>query len=674
MSQTKQIKKLLIANRGEIACRIIKTAKKMGIATVAVYSDADVNALHVKMADESVRLGPAASRESYLKGELIIAAAIKLDVDAIHPGYGFLSENAQFCRLCAQHDIIFVGPPVPAIEAMGSKSAAKQIMQEAGVPLVPGYHGEDQSADLLKSHADNMGYPVLLKAAAGGGGKGMRQVTHSDEFFSALDAAKREAMSGFGDDIMLVEKYLTQPRHVEIQVFCDQFGNGVYLFERDCSVQRRHQKVIEEAPAPGMTDALRAEMGDAALKAAQAIDYVGAGTVEFLLEPDGQFFFMEMNTRLQVEHPVTEMITGQDLVQWQLLVAQGELLPKQQDELVLNGHAFEARVYAEDPNNDFLPSTGTLKLLAPPQENEHVRVDTGVLQGDDVSPFYDPMIAKLIVWDKDRKTALAKLASALSDYHVEGVTTNIDFLYNLATHNAFVEAQLTTHFIEQHDRELLVSETSVQQTISPIVVTYLLLQRLQAQTNKGPTSPWQSNNHWRMNEQHNESLCINIQGNQHDILVVHGKHADGGSREFIVTNAGQEYHCIGKLLDGRLIVTIDGHSQNVNVASHETFSTLFTSGLAVQCSLVEPDLGLNDEDEHHGGFDAPMNGTLVGLMVEVGQTVEKGQTLVIMEAMKMEHAIKAPSAGKVTEFFFEAGSMVDGGAQLLSFDPINEAS
>ncbi|WP_343860308.1 acetyl/propionyl/methylcrotonyl-CoA carboxylase subunit alpha [Aliiglaciecola litoralis] len=666
------IKKLLIANRGEIACRIIKTAKKMGITTVAVYSDADANALHVKMADEKVRLGPAPSKDSYLKGELIIAAAIKLNVDAIHPGYGFLSENAQFCRLCEQHNIIFVGPPVPAIEAMGSKSAAKQIMQEAGVPLVPGYHGDEQAPEFLKKHADEMGYPVLLKAAAGGGGKGMRQVSHSDEFFAALDAAKREAMSGFGDDIMLIEKYLTQPRHVEIQVFCDQHGNGVYLFERDCSVQRRHQKVIEEAPAPGMTDALRSEMGEAALKAAQAINYVGAGTVEFLLENDGQFFFMEMNTRLQVEHPVTEMITGQDLVEWQLLVAQGETLPKQQSELAINGHAFEARIYAEDPNNEFLPSTGTLTRLIPPCEDAHTRVDTGVLQNDAVSPYYDPMIAKLIVWDKDREKALAKLTSALSRYEVQGVTTNIDFLYNLASHNAFANAQLTTHFIEEHEAELFVSAAQTHESIIPLAAVYLVLDRVQAQPKQSIHSPWQAGNHWRMNEFHQEALTLSVQNCQYDIRVIHADQNDSLLRSFEIQHGSQSYVCHGKLENGELSVNVNGHGQVIKVAQHENYSTLFTPKFAVQCALVTPDLGLSDQDDHHGGFNAPMNGTLVGLMVEPQQQVEKGQTLLVMEAMKMEHAIKAPSAGKVLEFFYSPGDLVDGGSALLTFEATDE--
>ena len=442
--------KILIANRGEIACRVIKTAHKLGIATVAVYSDADADALHVTMADEAIYLGPSPSRESYLVAEKVIEAAKQTGAQAIHPGYGFLSENAEFCRLCKDNDITFIGPPVNAIEAMGSKSAAKTIMEKAQVPLVPGYHGDDQSEQVLKKAADDMGYPVLLKATAGGGGKGMRQVWSADKFSEELQAAKRESLSSFGDETMLVEKYLTQPRHVEIQVFCDNHDNAVYLFERDCSVQRRHQKVIEEAPAPGMSEELRAQMGEAAIKSAKAIGYQGAGTVEFLLDVDGSFYFMEMNTRLQVEHPVTEMITGEDLVEWQLRVASGEVLPKTQQQLTLKGHAFEPRIYAEDPENDFLPATGKLNFLNPPVENQHVRVDTGVRQGDDVSIYYDPMIAKLIVWDESREKALQRMAKALAEYRISGVTTNIDFLYNLATCQPFVEADLDTGFIEKH--------------------------------------------------------------------------------------------------------------------------------------------------------------------------------------------------------------------------------
>ncbi|MFT4655369.1 MAG: 3-methylcrotonyl-CoA carboxylase alpha subunit, partial [Patiriisocius sp.] len=403
------IKKILIANRGEIACRVMKSAHKLGIATVAVYSEADTNAQHVKLANQAVCLGEAPATKSYLNGDLIIQKAISLGVDAIHPGYGFLSENADFADKCEQNGIIFIGPNSSAIRAMGSKSAAKTIMEAANVPLVPGYHGNNQDANFLREQANTMGYPVLLKAAAGGGGKGMRQVWDEKGFFEALEAAKREAMNSFGDDIMLVEKYLTEPRHVEIQVFCDNHGNGVFLFERDCSVQRRHQKIIEEAPAPGMDSNVRQQMGAAALKAAFAIGYTNAGTVEFLLDSDGAFYFMEMNTRLQVEHPVTELITGEDLVEWQIAVANNLPLPKTQEALSIKGHAFEARIYAEDPENEFLPSTGLIESLIEPIRSKHVRIDSGVVSGDEVSIYYDPMIAKLVVWSENRDQALALL-------------------------------------------------------------------------------------------------------------------------------------------------------------------------------------------------------------------------------------------------------------------------
>lgn len=659
--------KLLIANRGEICCRIIKTAQRMGIATVAVYSDADENALHVKMADEAVNIGPAPSRDSYLQAQRVIDVAKRVGADAIHPGYGFLSENAEFCRLCEQNNIIFVGPPVGAIEAMGSKSAAKQIMEEAGVPLVPGYHGEEQDPAILKQHADDMGYPVLLKAAAGGGGKGMRQVWSADEFQQALDAAKREAMSSFNDDLMLVEKYLTQPRHVEIQVFCDNHANGVYLFERDCSVQRRHQKVIEEAPAPGMTDELRAQMGDAALKAAAAIGYSGAGTVEFLLDVDGSFYFMEMNTRLQVEHPVTEMISGQDLVEWQLRVASNEHLPKTQEQLRINGHAFEARVYAEDPDNDFLPATGKLHLLQPPIESQHVRVDTGVNQGDEVSVYYDPMIAKLIVWDESRDKALSRLAKALSEYHVEGVTTNIDFLYNLASCKPFKDAQLTTNFIEQHSEALFVENEQDLKPLLPLAALYLALEKDNQSNNASQDrySPWQVNNHWRANELHAETLTIATKDTEFTVVVRQTN--QGNTQVYHIECLDQVYDCQGELEGDQLVVNIDGHRSRATVVKHDKGYSLFTSDLAFKFTQIKPDFGLSDEDDHNAGFTAPMNGTVVTLSVEPGQQVNKGQTLMIMEAMKMEHALTAPSAGKVSEFFYQAGDLVDGGAELLEF-------
>ena len=627
--------KILIANRGEIACRIIKTARRMGIATVAVYSDADRNSLHVTMADEAIHIGASPSSESYLVIDKIIQAALSSGAEAIHPGYGFLSENAEFCQQCKTHKLFFIGPPEGAILAMGSKSAAKKIMGDADVPLVPGYHGDNQDPLVLKKAADDMGYPVLLKAAAGGGGKGMRAVSHADEFNEALAAAKREALNGFNDDIMLVEKYLLGPRHVEIQVFCDSHGNAVYLFERDCSVQRRHQKVIEEAPAPGIDKELRQRMGEAAIRAAKAIDYEGAGTVEFLLDSNGKFFFMEMNTRLQVEHPVTEMISGQDLVEWQLRVASGESLPCTQEQLQINGHAFEARIYAEDPDQDFLPATGTLSLLQPPTENSHVRIDTGVVEGDQVSIYYDPMIAKLVVWDTDRERALKRLTEALSNYRIGGVTTNIRFIYNLASTPAFRGGNVDTGFIEQHQAEIFRQRSEDIDYAAPLAAEAILAARQQqgkqqAAQSREPNSPWHLTNSWRANNNSVPELQINIGAQQ--VTVAASEAAKSSAK-----------------------VVADGEEFN-----------LFTDRGVFRCSEVKPDLGLQD-NHTQGNLTAPMNGTVVTLLVADGAPVSKGETLMVMEAMKMEHAIIAPADGTVTEFFYQKGDLVDGGAELLAF-------
>ena len=641
MSDKPVFKKILIANRGEIACRIIKTANIMGIATVAVYSDADRNALHVKMADEAIHIGSSPSNESYLVIDKIIQAALTTGAEAIHPGYGFLSENAEFCNQCKAHNLVFIGPPVEAILAMGSKSSAKNIMGNANVPLVPGYHGDDQNPAVLKKAADDMGYPVLLKAAAGGGGKGMRTVMHADEFDQALAAAKREALNGFNNDIMLVEKYLLGPRHVEIQVFCDQHNNGVYLFERDCSVQRRHQKVIEEAPAPGMTEDLRQRMGEAAIRAAKAIHYEGAGTVEFLLDTQGEFFFMEMNTRLQVEHPVTEMISGQDLVEWQLRVASGEPLPCPQDQLQIHGHAFEARIYAEDPDQDFLPATGTLSQLQTPRENTHLRIDSGVIQGDQVSVYYDPMIAKLIVWDTDRAAALKRLTEALSDYRIKGLTTNISFLYNIATSQAFRSGAIDTGFIEQHKDEIFHQRSDDIKYAAPIAAQAILHARQQrakalAAGSSEPNSPWHLANSWQANSSAKPILHIKI-----------------GTQE--------------------LKVEVDSAESNpaVKVAADEESFNLFTDRGVFHCSEAKPDLGLQD-NYADGNLTAPMNGTVVTLLVESGTPVSKGETLMVIEAMKMEHAIIAPANGTVTEFFYQPGELVDDGAELLAFAELEE--
>lgn len=663
--------KILIANRGEIACRIIKTANTMGIRTVAVFSDADRTALHVKQADEAVHIGAAASAESYLLGGRIIQAALKTGAQAIHPGYGFLSENAEFAALCAENNLVFIGPPIAAIEAMGSKSAAKNIMADAQVPLVPGYHGDDQAPELLKKSADKMGYPVLLKAVAGGGGKGMRQVWSEEEFGNALTQAKGEAMASFGDDKMLVEKYLTQPRHVEVQVFCDTRGNGVYLFERDCSVQRRHQKIIEEAPAPGLPDEVRIAIGESAVTAAKAIDYEGAGTVEFLYDTDGAYYFMEMNTRLQVEHPVTEMITGQDLVEWQLLVANGDALPLQQDELSIDGHAFEARIYAEDPNNDFLPTAGVLTHLQTPTENQHVRVDTGVVQGDEVSPFYDPMIAKLVVWDKDRQHALNRLANALDSYQIAGVTTNIAFLSKLARNPAFVDADLDTGFIEKHHTSLFETDESRTNGYVPLICLYLILQS-ETRNSRAHQDPWEHLGAWRLNQPTEYAYEIIIEGHPYHLAArEETKHS---TRNFHITAHGEGLNVSvtanASLLEHTVTAEIDGHLQRVRFSPTDSGYTLFGQLGMLNFAVTQADFGAADKVNMDTNFTAPMNGTVVDVLVSAGDTVSEGDPLIVMEAMKMQHTIHAPHNGLIEEVFYSSGNLVDGGAELLSFQPL----
>ncbi|MFT6310936.1 MAG: 3-methylcrotonyl-CoA carboxylase alpha subunit [Porticoccus sp.] len=656
--------KILIANRGEIACRIITTAKKMGISTVAVYSDADKNSLHVTQADEAIYIGASPSRESYLVIDKVINAALATGAQAIHPGYGFLSENAEFCQACDANNIIFIGPPVAAIKAMGSKSAAKTIMEKAGVPLVPGYHGDDQNPTILKQAADDMGYPVLLKATAGGGGKGMRQVWNAAEFTSALDAAKREALNGFNDDNMLVEKYLTQPRHIEIQVFCDNFGNAVYLAERDCSVQRRHQKVIEEAPAPGMTTELRQQMGNAAIRAAHAIDYRGAGTIEFLLDVDGSFYFMEMNTRLQVEHPVTEMITGQDLVEWQLRVANNEPLPLQQAQVHINGHAFEARIYAEDPRNDFLPATGTLEFLQAPTTSDVVRVDTGVIQGDDVSVYYDPMIAKLVVWSETRESALRLLAKSLQQYLIAGVTTNIEFLHCLATHKSFEKADFDTGFIEKHQDTLQIKESAQPELIAQLGALYLNsnLTQQQKKNSDDRHSPWQNSQGWRANSENINSFDLVFAERPFAITI------ENKSDQTLIKTNGVSVVASATLTGNELTACVNGHNIKATVFTSGTDIYIYTADHHSRLELLLPDLGTDNLTADGGALTAPMPGTIVELLVATGQAVTAGDALLVMEAMKMEHTINAPSNGKVAEFFYQAGDLVDNNAVLLDFN------
>ncbi|MFZ3208783.1 MAG: acetyl/propionyl/methylcrotonyl-CoA carboxylase subunit alpha [Geobacteraceae bacterium] len=659
--------KIMIANRGEIACRVIRTAKRLGIRTVAVYSDADADSMHVSLADEACHIGPPPARDSYLRFDLILDAARKSGSQAIHPGYGFLSENAEFAEACAKAGIVFIGPPTAAIRAMGSKSAAKRIMEGAAVPLVPGYHGDDQNPELLHEAAANIGYPVLIKATAGGGGKGMRVVWDQAGFHDALAAARREALASFGDDRVLLEKYLTKPRHVEIQVFADSLGNAVHLFERDCSIQRRHQKVLEEAPAPGMTHELRSRMGAAAVAAARAIGYVGAGTVEFLLDEDGLFYFMEMNTRLQVEHPVTEMITGQDLVEWQLKVAAGEPLPATQTTLSIEGHAIEARIYAEDPSRDFLPSIGNLTHLRTPVENAHVRIDTGVRQGDAVSIHYDPMIAKLIVWDTDRPGALRRLRSALASYQVVGVTTNIAFLAAVAAHPAFAACDLDTGFIERH-RATLFPETkpASDQILSLAALDVLLRRSREAQNGAAASldrwSPWHLTTGWRMNGDNHHVLTF-IDGETAICITAHYR-PDGYLLELPFGTMLVRGHFDA---EGDILADLGGARFKATVVRHGDDLTIVTHGSSHRLTLHDPLAHAGEKEVAVGSLTASMPGKIVALLVEVGSHVERGAPLVIMEAMKMEHTITAPRDGVIAEIHFAVGMVVNEGVELLAF-------
>ncbi|MBD3639986.1 MAG: acetyl/propionyl/methylcrotonyl-CoA carboxylase subunit alpha [Marinobacter sp.] len=654
--------KILIANRGEIACRIIQTAHRMGIRCVAVYSDADASARHVAMADEAFHIGPAPSSESYLRSEKIIEVAKQSGAQAIHPGYGFLSENTEFAEACEANGIAFIGPPSSAIAAMGSKSAAKAIMEKAGVPLVPGYHGNDQSPDLLRAEAEKCGFPLLLKAVAGGGGKGMRVVESMSEFDDALAAAQREARNAFGNPDMLIERYLTQPRHVEIQVFCDQDGNGIYLAERDCSVQRRHQKVLEEAPAPGLSDDTRKAMGEAAVRAAQAINYVGAGTVEFLYDVDGSFFFMEMNTRLQVEHPVTEMVTGQDLVEWQLKVAWGEPLPLNQDQVKTRGHALEARIYAEDPDQDFLPATGTLRYLSTPDESAHVRVDTGVTEGDEISIHYDPMIAKLIVWDETREQAVNRMVQALEQYRIAGLKTNIRFLHAAVDCQPFREADLTTNFIATHE-ELLFPKSRLDLDKALVLAAgFVLEQRKSVEpVTADPWSPFSRKNSWRMNSEYAQPLKLQVGEDIHELKILE---RDDRYQVFVGDSV---YHLNAKLDDDYLQAVINGHRLSVHGNLHDDQLVLFYEGDTFKCTEYRETYGF-EEMAGEGSLAAPMNGAIVAVQAKVGDKVTAGQTLVIMEAMKMEHAIKAPADGVVSEIFFAEGDQVSEGAELIAIE------
>ena len=659
--------RILIANRGEIACRVIRTAQRLGIATVAVYSDADHDARHVRLADEARRIGPPPARESYLDMQAILAAARESGAEAIHPGYGFLSENGDFAAACKHAGIVFVGPSPQAIAAMGDKSAAKRLMEKAGVPLVPGYHGEQQDSAFLEKEAARIGYPVLIKPSAGGGGKGMRVVTDKKSFGSLLDGARREAKSSFGDERVLIERYLERPRHIEVQVFGDSHGNLVHLFERDCSVQRRHQKVLEEAPAPGMTESRRREMGEAAVAAARAIRYTGAGTVEFIAEQDGRFYFMEMNTRLQVEHPVTEMITGLDLVEWQLRVAAGERLPRRQQDLVIQGHAIEARIYAEDPERDFLPSTGRLIHLAFPQESAELRVDSGVEAGAQITPWYDPMIAKLIVHGPDRPSALSRLRRALGEVEIAGLSSNVTFLRRIATSRAFAGAELDTGLIERSRDELFPPAHPAPDSVLAAAALAELTEeeheaRQHGERSGDPYSPWNGIDGWRLNEDSHHDFVF-IEGlSEHCVRVrflEHGLRLQIGPREYAL--AGE------RLGDGRHEIRLDTHVFKARAVRHGDEWHVFCDGEYRRLKLKDVFQKL-ETDTGSGSLAAPMPGRIVQVLAAPGSKVKKGDALLILEAMKMEHTITAPADGVVKEVLYAAGEPVLEGAQLVTLE------
>jgi 3-methylcrotonyl-CoA carboxylase alpha subunit len=667
--------RILIANRGEIACRVMRTAHRLGVQCVAVYSDADARALHVAMADEAVRIGPAPAKESYLDAGAIIAAAKATGAEAIHPGYGFLSENAEFAEACAVAGLVFIGPPASAIRAMGDKASSKALMAKAAVPLVPGYHGENQDAALLKAEATKIGYPVLIKASAGGGGKGMRVVTRAEEFDASLAGCQREAASSFGDPRVLLEKYLERPRHIEMQVFADTHGNVVHLFERDCSVQRRHQKVLEEAPAPGMRNARRMPMAEAAVAAARAIGYVGAGTVEFIVGADGAFHFMEMNTRLQVEHPVTELVTGLDLVEWQLRVAAGEPLPLPQGRITAHGHAIEARIYAEDPDRGFLPATGRITAMATPATGRHVRIDTGVRAGDEISPWYDPMIAKLIVWDTDRPAALARLRAALAEFHVAGPVTNVAFLDRIAASTAFAGADLDTGLIERN-REALFPAQAALPVEAMALAAFARLKRDEraaaerAAGSADPHSPWALCDGWRTEG--------NAAGSRITLEFTAGEAQDSvelvqAAGRIDLVHGGRNYRLAGEAgADGRVSLELDGRHLHARVVLGEGLADgnvdVFVGAMRTRMVLHDP-LRRDMADESAGGsLAAPMPGRVTAVLVEAGASVRKGTPLIVMEAMKMEHTISAHADGTVAAIHFKAGEQVGEGVALLDFE------
>jgi 3-methylcrotonyl-CoA carboxylase alpha subunit len=669
-------KKILIANRGEIACRVAATARRMGLKTVAVYSDADAGAKHVQACDEAVHVGGSAPKDSYLRWERILQAAKDTGAEAVHPGYGFLSENEDFAKACAAAGLVFIGPPASAILAMGLKAESKRLMEAAGVPLVPGYHGADQDPALLQREADRIGYPALIKASAGGGGKGMRVVEKSEDFAAALASCQREAINSFGSDAVLIEEYVQRPRHIEIQVFGDTQGNCVYLFERDCSVQRRHQKVLEEAPAPGMSDALRAQMGAAAVAAAKAVNYVGAGTVEFIVEqtaydqPESmKFFFMEMNTRLQVEHPVTEAITGLDLVEWQLRVANGEPLPLRQDQLRIQGHAIEARICAENPDNHFLPATGTLQVYRKPQASSFeranmsdtgvaVRIDDGVREGDTISPFYDSMVAKLIVHGDTREQALARLDTALAQTHIVGLNTNVQFLRHVVRSPAFAKAQLDTALI-QREAAVLFKQDPVGLAAAAAAV---IAATLYAEADVKGNDPFSRRDGWQSHGTTRRRFELEYDGQPVRAVLTYGdvlrlqvgEGVEGRESALQFTPQG----------DG-LWVQFNGVRTHSTVHAQGEVRHVFTPQGATRITVLDPLAHAGEAAQEGGRLTAPMPGKVVSFAVKAGDKVKAGQALAVMEAMKMEHTISAPQDGTVAELLYAPGDQVADGAELL---------
>ncbi|XP_058043942.1 methylcrotonoyl-CoA carboxylase subunit alpha, mitochondrial isoform X2 [Ahaetulla prasina] len=669
----RNIEKVLVANRGEIACRVMRTARKMGVKSVAVYSEADRNSMHVAMADEAYCIGPAPSQQSYLSMEKIMQVARNSAAQAIHPGYGFLSENTEFAELCNQEGIIFIGPPSSAIRDMGIKSTSKAIMSAAGVPVVEGYHGEEQSDRFLEEQARRIGYPVMIKAVRGGGGKGMRIAFTEKEFQEQLESARREAKKSFNDDAMLIEKFVDNPRHVEVQVFGDQHGNAVYLFERDCSVQRRHQKIIEEAPGPGIKPEVRRKLGEAAVRAAKAVNYVGAGTVEFIMDSTHNFYFMEMNTRLQVEHPVTEMITGTDLVEWQLKVAAGEKIPLTQEEIALKGHAFEARIYAEDPDNNFMPGAGPLLHLSTPPADSCTRIETGVRQGDEVSIHYDPMIAKLVVWAEDRPAALRKLRYCLQQYNIVGLSTNVDFLLNLSAHPEFEAGNVHTNFIPQHHRELFPPKRSISKvTLCQAALGLILKEKLVTDTFRLQTedkfSPFASSSGRRMNIPYVRNMVL--LDNEKNVNIAVQYNQDGS---YDMQIADQFFHvsgCLSRNDDIEYIrCSVNGVIYQSKLVVLDTAVYLFSSESHEQIDLPVPKyLTSTSSGGGHSGAVAPMTGTVDKVFVKSGDKVQVGDSLVVMTAMKMEHTIRAPKAGIIKKVLYQEGSQVNRHAPLVELE------